>query len=422
MAPIHIRLIALAGLVVPIVGIMAPRGLAATLIITAVLVGGAYAREARRWPPIPSLPAVLLVLLLGWGAVSALWNVSAAETLTAVAKLAALAAGGMGLVAIAAGMGAADRTRLRRAVAIGSGLAIALLASEELTHGFLSQALRDWFDDQPVDSLAFLNMAVCVGGLMIWPAVIALAEGRGRPLAVLLLGGLAVIVGTLDSMAAQVALGAGVAVFVAAFYRARAVFRGLRVAVFGLMLFAPALPHLLPTPETIMRDMPRLSFSIAHRVAIWQFAAERIVEKPLTGWGLESSRHFQERYATPFPETYRKSIAPDQLVDATVAYFSSQILPLHPHNGFLQIWLELGAVGALVFLGFLLWLLTRTEHLAVSRGSRAGLAALFASGLVVFLTAFSAWQSWWQGALWLIAALAVAAARRVGEADGGTGG
>jgi O-antigen ligase len=300
-------------------------------------------------------------------------------------------------------------------------LSIVLLASEELSGGFLTQAVRGLIGARPYNgSLAYLNMAACVCAVMVWP-VVSMMEGRpGRYVrfgAVVVLGATAAMLVRLDSLAAQLALGVGLVVFLVALYRGRMAYRGLRAAVVALMLFAPAWPHLLPSAETVMREIPNLTYSVAHRIVIWKFAADRIAEKPLTGWGLDSSRGFQKRYARPFPGKFAAANR-DQRIAASLAYFDSQILPLHPHNGFLQIWLELGAVGALTVLGFLLWVLTAMERRCASRHARAGNAALFASGLVIFLTAFSSWQSWWQGALWLIAGLALAVVQPRSQ-DGG---
>ena len=410
MAKIHSRLVALAALVVPIVGVLAPRGFTATLLAATALIGGFYAREERFWPTFRPFPVILLVLLLGWGGLSALWSFSAVETLAATAKLAVLAAGGMVFITIAAGLRADERSRVRWAFVVGFVVSVILLASEEWTGGSLSQTLREMTGDNPFDDLAFLNMAACVSALTVWLAVIALAGWRRRYAPVIPIVAVALLLGPLDSLAAQTALVTSGGVFVVALRWQRAAFRGLRVAVFALMAFAPAAPHLLPAPDTILRVMPDLSYSIVHRIAIWQFSADRIVEKPLTGWGLESSRHFQERYGEAFPTQYRAADR-NHAVEATLAYFKSQVLPLHPHNGFLQVWLELGAVGALALLAFLLWMLAGADRLSDCRCEQAGLAALLAGSLVVFLTAFGAWQSWWQAALWLVAGLAVAVSR-----------
>jgi len=122
-----------------------------------------------------------------------------------------------------------------------------------------------------------------------------------------------------------------------------------------------------------------LSVSIYHRAAIWQFVAERIEEKPLLGWGLHASRSMP---------------GAKELVAR-----GAEILPLHPHNGPLQLWLELGAIGAVLGAALLAWL-------ARNAASAAQAAALTAM-LVVGSVSFGLWQGWWMAAIWLVVGLAV---------------
>jgi O-antigen ligase len=81
----------------------------------------------------------------------------------------------------------------------------------------------------------------------------------------------------------------------------------------------------------------------------------------------------------------------------------SELLPLHPHNGALQLWLELGLPGAV--LGGLLALLL--GYAAGRAGRPAIAAAMLASGAVTAMLSFGLWQEWWVGAELL--ALAAAA-------------
>jgi len=125
---------------------------------------------------------------------------------------------------------------------------------------------------------------------------------------------------------------------------------------------------------------------------IWQFAAQRLMEAPTIGWGLDAARNLPGG----------KDIIEVPLGGGRVA--KGEIMPLHPHNGPLQVWLELGAIGAV--------LLATTLALAVRRlyaRARDGAAVLAATawGLTATIIAclsYGLWQSWWLGALWLSAA------------------
>ena len=134
--------------------------------------------------------------------------------------------------------------------------------------------------------------------------------------------------------------------------------------------------------------------SYERRAQMWQFAIERIAERPVKGWGLDASRTF----------------------DGVISYrgFEWADIQLHPHASPLQIWLELGAVGACLtalLLGAAGWGLVRLfgrDRLA---------AAAMASALVALLAAWGFSFGFWQPWLWSLMVLAVGfaiAMRRIG--------
>jgi O-antigen ligase len=69
----------------------------------------------------------------------------------------------------------------------------------------------------------------------------------------------------------------------------------------------------------------------------------------------------------------------------------------HPHNSFLQVWVELGIVGA-ILAGAVLMLMLRS--LAVlPPGPRAAALALVAAAASVAFVEHGAWQAWWTAGL-----------------------
>jgi O-antigen ligase len=84
------------------------------------------------------------------------------------------------------------------------------------------------------------------------------------------------------------------------------------------------------------------------------------------------------------------------------------LIPLHPHDAFLQVWLELGAVGAAIVAGALLFALHNVGRwpAGVVRFTLPG----YAAGMVVAGLAFGIWQSWWMATI----AFSIAAYRMIG--------
>jgi O-antigen ligase len=119
-------------------------------------------------------------------------------------------------------------------------------------------------------------------------------------------------------------------------------------ALEGLKLYAPA--------------------STDARLDIWRLVSTRVLEQPLRGWGLDASR------LLPPP------------------------VPLHPHNGPLQIWFELGAHGAV--LAALIWWALFDLLARAARTDRVGAAAAAAAPTAYFAIgalSFGVWQEWWLG-------------------------
>ena len=126
-----------------------------------------------------------------------------------------------------------------------------------------------------------------------------------------------------------------------------------------------------------------------YRIAIWGRVGEMIMANPLLGYGFNAAREVGQT-ANLIPSA-----------DGNTTF-------LHPHNGFLQIWLELGLIGVVLF-GFAI---ASSLRIAMARAStpmlEANFAALWTTVAVIWLLSYGVWQSWWIAVIGLIAALFVA--------------
>jgi O-antigen ligase len=134
-----------------------------------------------------------------------------------------------------------------------------------------------------------------------------------------------------------------------------------------------------------------------HRLHVWNFAMERYLERPIAGWGLDAAR-----------------LLPGGTGQVPQLRGHAPYLPLHPHNMAVQLWLELGAVGALLAAGLVSVVLTRFRLLHTERPVRAAIAATFAAWFTIAYLSFGLWQNWWVAVPWIAAALwrAIADPRR----------
>ncbi|MHA1569410.1 MAG: O-antigen ligase family protein, partial [Alphaproteobacteria bacterium] len=166
-------------------------------------------------------------------------------------------------------------------------------------------------------------------------------------------------------------------------------------------LAAPFAATTFMAPARVDRALPGLPTSGFHRLEIWQFVATRVAERPVLGWGFDSSRTLPGGQARPSERTGGGAALDKAAV----------VLPLHPHNAFLQWWLELGLPGALLGALFLALLFRALLRRASPAPGGAVMAGLIATALVIANLSYGIWQGWWQAALWFAAAFAVAALR-----------
>ena len=115
-----------------------------------------------------------------------------------------------------------------------------------------------------------------------------------------------------------------------------------------------------------------------HRLMIWSYVKEKILEKPLMGHGFFSSRNI----ANEMRDT-----------ESGTKY---QLIPLHPHNSILQIWLELGLLGIIIFFSFIKLILDKIYYYFQINRSVATITFMtFFQVLTIGQISFGFWQSWW---------------------------
>lgn len=378
---------AFALLAAPAVGVLAPKGTvvvlaaAALLTVTDAGVRGALAGSLASGWRRPSSGVLLTVAGFLWLAVSAALAGSPAGGFRIVGQL-----GGLALLAVLLRPAfAVPGDRLARAALLGLALGALLLVEEGATGNFL----RGLVDDPPPDGWQLNQVNLGVTNLVVFACVgAALIAGRRRRFAAAgVLVAAAATTFAFDSLAASLAGCTALAVYAAATRWpevVRVVLRwGAIAAVVAMPIMARGLGQL---PRSATDALPA---SALHRVLIWNFTVDRIAERPVLGWGLDSARHLGE----------------GQTVD--VRGKTVDALPLHPHNGVLQVWVETGLPGIALLVGGILWLTRRRRGVEVD----PAMPALAAAAASIGLTAYGLWQMHWLASL-IMAAFGVAAAGR----------
>lgn len=376
--------------VAPLVGFYSPRDMAVVLVLAALAGGGVQLLRGGPWPIFRHLPAVALAAIVIWAAVSVAWTTeplgSAAH---AVARLAGNLACGLVIVEIAVGLGDNERRILVRMMLTGFALALIILAWER-AFDFPLRRLLPFRDETQIMVMQSFNRGLTVLALVAFPVVFALWR-RSRTLALAAWAVTLGLLATMPSTAALLALAVGGVLAAITHAWPRTVLAATGTALVIATLVVPAAARFIPPAAEFPREATSLPASAHHRLIIWRFTADRIVERPLFGWGFDASRSIPGN---------------DRILGHGLV-----ALPLHPHHAALQWWLELGAVGALLGAVFLATMV-RALRVISNRPERAAALALFVGASVIAFVSYGVWQGWWIATLSLSAAFLAGVCRR----------
>lgn len=392
-------------LLAPPLAIFVPKAISVLLVAAAAASLLCSWLAERRWPrPPQALTAAALPFFL-WAALSAAWSMTPWESLTTALPLGGTFLAGLVLASAALRLDEGARDVFARACVAAGGIGFSLLAVELAGGGAIYNrllALAGRPMGAPEYIIYFFNPGISLMALFLWPWLAVLWR-QGLPILAVVFGALGgAVIAAGDADAPRVALLLGAATFALALLWPRAAPRVLGAAVAVAVLAAPLVPAALPPVEDLVRQAPNLPPSLYHRVSIWQVTVRHLAEAPVAGHGFDTARAF---YGA---ETQKEQTLADA---AGVVRWTSQYepIPLHPHNGILQVWLELGAVGALFGLAVLLALVRGIAAAAASGVDRALACGALVTGLFIASVSFGLWQSWWMCGLWLMGALTLAA-------------
>ncbi|MBI2585571.1 MAG: DUF1674 domain-containing protein [Rhodospirillales bacterium] len=407
-----------AALFVPM-AILLAKGVAPLFALAAISVAAVELHRRRTLPLLSGPVLYLMAGLAGWALLSWWWSTAPDETVKTGLSLALTFLGGAVLIGAAARFDAREQEIFRTGVIVGGAVGFALIAFEFATDAWLAQYLyglkgKKLFLVEERHTAA-MNPGLAATALFFWTwalAVRARFPGAAANIAIAVAFAL-ILLGNADAVV--VSLVAGAVIFGAALALPRIVPWILAAVIAAGVAMAPLVPSLLPNPLEPGARPAWMTPSAAHRIVIWKNTIPYIAKNPVLGRGFDTARSLYgvadiRQYALPGDSRY---------LPWTVQY---EPIPLHPHNGVLQVWLELGLAGALILLGLLLTVIRAITAGVDERTRRAGALAMVTTALTIASISFGAWQSWWLASMLLAAAFlaavtlpAVGAAAALGE-------
>jgi O-antigen ligase len=376
----------------PFIAAFAPRFFAFAPGLMAVGAIAAYWQVCRRWPEWPRLYLIIVMGICSLCALSSIWSLNPPDVIKKAGGIFFILASGCVLYGVCK---AIDTQTLVLRATVGRYFPFALIFA--LVFVVLDLVMQGVFyflfrEPEARFNPSHLNRPT-IALLFMAPAALWLVWENQRPrLWRLVVGGvLSAIFLTLfiktDSQTAQIAVLVFVALTFAFPYRRKIFWLGLGVVIFSAVLSTPwAVQMMFDQFVHSMRESVWLQRAFAaERLEIWDFIARRALEQPLLGFGLEAASYTEH-------------------FDSQKIYVPLDHV-LHPHNFALQIWLEFGAVGAVLAGAAILAVLKAIYQWGPENARR--MLPLFIGVLCAAATSYGLWQGWWLGLFTLLPVLSL---------------
>jgi exopolysaccharide production protein ExoQ len=324
----------------------------------------------RQWPRLDRQFGVLALSFaaLCWASVA--WSVDPTRSAMAALQVTAVLAGA--LFALASPVPRAGTSeQLFRVMAIATAMGCAILVLDTALDFTLQQHLLD--RPPPLVGTKY-NRGMDHLALIVWPVLGYLAFRHDWKGALLMGLPLLCAVAVTMSLAAQVAMIVGLLVLLAALRLPRLTPRLLTAGVVTIAVATPVGLHLLAEERAALT--PYLKISGLHRLEIWDHVTTHLFARPLLGWGIASATRL------PMPQ--------EELRHYVILNGNN----IYAHDQWLELWVETGAFGAALGLGFSILVLHRIRR--TSPAVRPFAYAAFGAGVLISCVNFEVMtDSWW---------------------------
>lgn len=329
-------------------------------------------KVGERWNYIGA--GTIAVLMLVWCFVSCFWAPELVSSLKVVGGLLFFTIATLYLSSIDKSSFDELDSIAKKPLLYGLLCAIILFFIEYYSHGIISTTFRSLVQHKNmVFELPWLDRGVVFVSLLSWVVMHHLLKQRQVMLAISIYISVIFMLYLSDSLAGFVGFILASLAYIALHLSKMRLGWLMRIC---FALYIVAMPIMAYKQEPLeISNKYSIPHSAKHRLFIWNFAAHKIADHPIIGYGFGSS----------------KNIATENDI-VHYGQYEWCLLPLHPHNNVLQILLETGLVGFILFIllvdNILKWTIRNNNVLA---------AACFINYFFIGTISFGIWQSWWIG-------------------------
>lgn len=288
----------------------------------------------------------------------------------------------LGLVLIANIQNLTTLAKVERALIWGVYTAIILFFIEYNFNGIISTSFRAIFQSytRQYFTLYMLDRGCALLAITAWLVIGIFTTQKKYIIAILLYSLVLYLLSLSDSFASFVAFFISGLVFLVVRITTIWLLKPISICLIIASLLMPIVAYNIAPAELSNQYSNILPDSAKHRLFIWHFVADKILEHPILGIGFGASKTAE--------------IKDNEMVNYQHHRWSP--LPLHPHNNILQILFETGLIGLLLFLSIVYKLLKNINLLAIKRPTFGLIAyACFINYYIIGMISFSVWQVWW---------------------------
>jgi O-antigen ligase len=343
---------------------------------------------------ITSRPVLACAGFFGWAVIVSAWALLPEASLSHAVLGAIIFAAAVVCISWFGRLPQEQRMTFLGPVVIGWSLALAFVVEEQITAGWISRSVASGLFQLTGDptlirpaylylvkSGIFFNRSVAALVMLLPAALLSysvIVRGRwGYSWLVLVVLGGAMLAWTESATAVLAFVGAVGAYLLASRWPARTAL-GLRLGFAALLLLALPLAR---TPYALgLNQWQAVPGSFRERMLIWEWTAARTLERPLLGIGMFGTQSLHSEWLKAQPPGQSR------------AQITVPLAARHAHNGYLEIWTELGLPGVLLALVFG-WESLRTIE-TFSRRVQPALLGFVAACLGALGTGWSLWQPW----------------------------
>ena len=346
-----------------------PRGMAALVIVIGLFIMALRLYHRQAWFAFDPPLMVILALLVVWALASVFWSAAPDMTVRRLTRLVPLLVLGLGAVGAMNHLPARHLPRVLLVFCLLYLAGFAVTAIEVLGGNMLYRLIYDLANNN-LQTIRNSNRMDLLLVFLWWPVMFALwSAGRKKPVIGLVPVAL-LLFSRSESQSASLALGLSVIVVLAAATHRKICFFLSVAGLVACILAAPWITEWLH--DSALNSPAYLPASARDRLEIWKTVIGFIWQRPWTGWGIDVSQVISSGFRSAvFPEG--KGF-------------------IYPHNGFLQIWMELGVIGYAIAAAAALRILMLIRTLEP-------VPFVFAMGMFTVVvtqmsTSYNVWQSW----------------------------